>query len=550
LSRKKKTTKVATEADRGIPLHSAPIPCLNVPMLLSRMQPWAQEKYAEARSQLSAQPHSQPAEVQMTRLADADVDKIVADGNAERVLDNESAHGHCICFTVVEDNKGDPRRRIITWSKSSNEVVRESGFRSCAPLFHTSHYLQDVCEPTACQFDLKLGFYQVPLTAAERTNFRFQSAAGEWYQLTRLPMGHCASVDVMQLLTMVLAGCHEVVLPQFRCPGRSPQVWVDGARFAGTKSQVTVAIKFFIDTAREANATLKHAPQEETSYEFVGVKFDHLRKEVSMGKKTRQQLPHSVPTRLTAQDLEQLVGRMIFGAGIVGEPLAYYYLAFKRVRRVLNALNRGLLTPDSIVDLSDGCARRLDALLKRALQTRKFDGAPSMITGTLFTDATPTGWGAVYFDNLGRVHVAGDQWTSADKHKHINVLEVAAVRMGLTAFATLLEGVGKLELVIDNTSAEHSIRKGNSKSAELCEAVADACRAVQRSGAQVSIGYIRSAENPADGPSRQRPIMTAIPSDVPTAPMRWTTSDVAKHDWATWERRKLKTKPFGVPPYR
>jgi hypothetical protein len=541
---------VATAADRGIPLHSAPIPCINVPMLLSRMQPWAQDKYAEARSQLSVKPAVKEADAPRTRLADADVAKIVADGNAERVEAREEGHGHCVCFTVVEDNKGDPRRRIITWSKSSNEVVRESGFRSCAPLFHTSHYLQDVCEPAACQFDLKLGFYQVPLTADERLHFQFQSAAGEWYQLTRLPMGHCASVDIMQLLTMSLAGCHEVVLPLFRCPGRSPQVWVDGARFAGTKTQVAVAVKFFVDTAREANATLKHAPQAEAIYEFVGVKFDHIRKEVSMGTKTRQKLPYTVPTSLTAQELEQLVGRMIFGAGIVAEPLAYYYLAFKRVRRVLNALNRGLLTPDSHVELSEGCARRLNALLQKTLQTRKFDGSPSIITGTLFTDATPTGWGAVYFDNLGKVHVAGDQWTSADKNKHINVLEVAAVRMGLTVFAALLVGIGKLELVVDNTSAEHSIRKGNSGSPDLCKAVADACKAVQQTGAQVSIGYIRSAENPADGPSRQRPIMTAIPSNVPTAPIRWTTSDVAKLDWATWERRKLKTKPFGVPPYR
>ena len=554
VTRRRKSTTRATGDELDIPLHSAPIAPLRTDVLLSQMQPWAQERYLAARATFVCE---QPASL-TTRHSPfpvAAARRMLSDGNAEVVApDHGPTRACCHSFSVVEHKPEGARRRAISWTEWLNDKAYARGFRSCAPLFHSSHYVSAALFPAATQFDLKLGFYQVELTSDERPFFRFQDVDGSWYQLTRMPMGHSASVDVMQLLTMTLAGCHEVVLPEFRCPHRSPYVWVDGAMFAGTNREVLDAMSFFQRQASSVGATLKAAPSVLTKHDFVGIEFDHVAHTVRMAEKTRNQLPSHVTEKMTAMELEQLAGRLLFGAGIVGEPLAPFYMALKRVRRVVNALNRETASPSDVVSLSTGCAAKLDELRKRVVCPRTVTAAAVKASATLFSDASLQGWGAVLCDERGRILITGGSWSAKEKDCHISELEMLAVRNAVLAFYDALAPIGKVHICVDNTSVEGVLLSGNSRSGDLAAAVAATVPHLASLNAALTVAYIRSADNPADIPSRQGELSAKHRADVAACASRhlpdgdalsprWhlpSTGERGRQDWAMWEGRKLK----------
>jgi hypothetical protein len=90
---------------------------------------------------------------------------------------------------------------------------------------------------------------------------------------------------------------------------------------------------------------------------------------------------------------EQLVGRLIFAAGVTRTPLARFYFAMKVARREANKLERGEAKPDDVADvppsvqalLREGRAVSLPTLAipmprrrRPSFRTRrKRDGAPS-----------------------------------------------------------------------------------------------------------------------------------------------------------------------------
>lgn len=86
--------------------------------------------------------------------------------------------------------------------------------------------------------------------------------------------------------------------------------------------------------------------------------------------------------------------------------------------------------------------------------------------GLLTTDASPYGWGG-HLDNL--VPAAGF-FTLADQDHHINIKEVAAVRLCLSSFSGLLDGrSGVLKVKADNSVAMHVLNGFSSRSAALME---------------------------------------------------------------------------------
>jgi len=63
----------------------------------------------------------------------------------------------------------------------------------------------------------------------------------------------------------------------------------------------------------------------------------------------------------------------------------------------------------------------------------------------------------------------------------------------------------RVHIVLDNTSAKGAIRKGFSSSFGMNLAVKEVLNALRdREVREVKLSYVKSADNPADGPSRQK----------------------------------------------
>jgi hypothetical protein len=119
---------------------------------------------------------------------------------------------------------------------------------------------------------------------------------------------------------------------------------------------------------------------------------------------------------------------------------------------------------------------------------------------TVYTDASEDGYGIVIF-GLGDTRVVGGKWTEAEKTRHINILELATVRIALRF---LRQATDEPELIIDwyidNTTAIAVIENGRSRTFALNEIVNEI---QQHTWARTrKVQYVESERNLADAPSR------------------------------------------------
>lgn len=121
---------------------------------------------------------------------------------------------------------------------------------------------------------------------------------------------------------------------------------------------------------------------------------------------------------------------------------------------------------------------------------------------TMHTDASTTGWGAVW---NGTVPARGFH-EPARRHLHINVHELAAVRLGLQSFTSLLREEGTVvRLLMDSMVNVHVVNNGTSKSAALMAELRVLHALCERDGVHLRASHLPSAVNyAADRLSRSR----------------------------------------------
>jgi hypothetical protein len=274
---------------------------------------------------------------------------------------------------------------------------------------------------------------------------------------------------------------------------------------SGDKNTVAAALRLVDRRARHFGVTFKEETPPQERYEFVGVEFDHGVHRTRCKETTLAKLDDAP---VTARDFLALFGRLVFAAGANRTPLAKFYFAIKRIRRLSNRLQR---FPDEMEQpLSPPPSQAFVASLASRVQLvhewSPAVGDPKPASATLFTDASEGGWGAVLCFDSGEVYAAGERWSDSEAKCGIAVLECDAVQKALRAFACRLLDVGRLELRVDNTSVEHAIRRGAARSEDLNTALLPVLQKLAKSvpSCRVSVGYVPTGQNPADGPSRSR----------------------------------------------
>lgn len=409
-------------------------------------------------------------------------------------------------FCVVETKKkGDvlfDRLRQIDHPIQQNEAARSRQFRTTAPLKHISSYLPRIKSPMGLIADIAASFYGFALSdPVARSYYRFRDTEGSLYELSTLMMGHVAAVEIQQIITSILAGHKDYVKQQYFAPS-VPEIWVDNIRFVGEESELKKCEQFLVSSAEACNVSLDiEAITHE--YEFLGATWNHKNGTVVAAKKTLEKLPERIPEEMSAGALEQLIGRLIFVAQITQQPLIRHYWLMKWSRRFFNKLNNGTMQPEDTVKIPSSARFSLIQWLHISKKPHKvrFSNITTK-SGTLFTDASLKGWGGILVLNDGSIHLVGGKFSAADHNNNINKAEAMALLFALKAFRNILSTLNRVDVFVDNSSVEATVRRGMAKSEDLAEQVKNIWEEVINSNVGMTVDRVATDLNPADSISR------------------------------------------------
>ena len=205
---------------------------------------------------------------------------------------------------------------------------------------------------------------------------------------------------------------------------------------------------------------------------------------------------------VTAGELERLVGRLIHASAISGTYMGDFWFPLKYTRRIVNSLNRGQRRTTSPISVPPSVR---DGLTKW-IQTVQTDRSMSRVVGparfTAFVDASTKGWGGVIIDEHScEITVMGAMWPPGAA-LHINVLEAKAFALTVAALPKAAAG-GRIRVIVDNTTVQAVARKGVClANLAINEHVVTSLPHLRTLNADFTVEWVRSADNPADAPSR------------------------------------------------
>ena len=414
----------------------------------------------------------------------------------------DPSRGFINVFTVVEEAKH--RQRLIHWTKPQNEAAYTQHNYKCEidDLQHISNFLPAVYTDCAGTADIHASFYHVELPPEARAFYRFRDTRGDLYQLRVGAMGHCIMPEIMQMITNVLAGNPRYVRDEFAV-NVPVTVWIDNVRHHGTRALVESAQRALKRNADELGLEVTIDPVR-TKYDFIGVAWNHEDRTVRVAEKTILKLPQVVPDRMPAREIEEFLSRLLFTTSVRQTPLVNHWWCLKWGRRVMNGLNTGRLSNDTAIPIPPSAVRSLQSWLDEARRPHKVVLGRDGRHATLFTDATPQGWGGVLVCDDGRVHGVGGQFKANQRQGPISAQEAWAPQLALRAFTPLFrdQNITQLDLLVDNTSVEHTLQKGNTSCEHMVEPIRRFWQQSIRTHLRVRLAYISTAVNPADSLSR------------------------------------------------
>jgi hypothetical protein len=399
------------------------------PIHIGKVEKWLNDKsrqrFRELWQLLVNPPMAPSSDMPHSDFASRHTELLAACDICEPADTTTASRGAGIPFMVVEDKLDDnhkkiQRLRFIFWTKRHTEALLPL-YECDVPLAHVSRYVDAAREQSGATADLASGFFQVELPPEARAWYRFNDATGKLWQLKRMPMGIRIAVEIMQIVSEAIVGSQRVCHDGAAIKGILADAWVDDIRVAGDTERVERAVRLINDRATECGATFKAPLHASSAYDFIGVHFDHDKHNVSVAEKTRAKLPLKIAESLTAGEIERLVSRLIWCAGVVRIPLATHYFVIKWAARVCNKLNRGLKDVDDVVQLPPSVRTGLIRWKAESLQQRVLKRQErAQRHATLFTDASLRGCGAVFIDENDQVFVAGRAWTDDDGVVHFS----------------------------------------------------------------------------------------------------------------------------------
>jgi hypothetical protein len=522
-----------TAADWQLPLHSKKVDKMDLGVIESFLNPPAAALFRRLLREIceprGVPPPPNPIPISRN-LPKEDLDLLIEHGHAELVTPEMERAAPTLsyinCFSVMEPEKR--RRRLICHPIAANRAVDvEVGHIELLPrLEHIAHLL-DVLqrgseERVASLLDLVLGFWQIQLPRKAWQYQRCRDASGRLAQFKPLTMGHKLAVHLCQLCTAALGG-HPAVVNAQLVPHRSVRVdvCVDGLFHGGPPEHTLEARMATLARAKRARATFKVDSNAEPVSKYLesyrGAKWDFTPSPVgtvALADKTRNKLqqPFTVDMKISAIDVIRFGGRAVYAAGLLQYPLARFFPTMQFLRRLCREVNLGIIQRDDFVILHEPVAKSMEQWRRASLETRSPNVRKTAENSIahVFVDATLYTWGAVLILPDNRVYIVAGRFedsdfpTGIDRSKCITYCESLAVLKAIYALYRHLQPLSGLVLWEDNTGAEHSIRKGNTRMEHTADVVAEILEATADWKLPISVERIDTKRQFADPLTRDR----------------------------------------------
>lgn len=426
-------------------------------------------------------------------------------------------------FSVVELQKN--RRRVITWPKQLNRVEREHLRTIRAEggqvLFPTIEgIVKNAKLRFSAQADFVKYFQQFPLEQSCRKYFTF-GYRGSVYEILTVPTG---AVSV-PLWAQVITRC--IALAAIRKSQGQFAVFfdcvIDNVRFVSDNLQLLGEVwSNFLQICKDLSVTVGVTmPPAANTYSFLGIQFTTSSAGccIAIAAKTHTKLLKAAsilrldPTRrvLAIHEVLAFFGICIFAATVAaattgGQTVLHsrnHFMIFKYIRRIGHRTAKiadWKTALDLPVDVWPCIIREWEEwCLGLAIFNELLSPLKVASSGALYTDASDSGWGIVFFGCEGRVFSAGGKWTSAEKKTIIAEREIRATTIGLDIIEAKWPLIQRIDLFIDNTNAISWITKGRSRryaANEMCAKIAHHKIRI------TTLTFVASAANKADVFSR------------------------------------------------
>ena len=352
--------------------------------------------------------------------------RMVSIGQAEATFE------HLVKSTVnifpVEERMKE-RERVIKHTKSFNERFGRDTLLGLK-LLRAKDLVGTVHDGKYCvTLDFSSFFDQFEIAAEVRPWFCF-FAFGQWYRLTRLPMGMRQAVDIADTATRIIAS-----FPVAK--GVRVDTYVDNIRFLGDcEADVVAAAVEFVMRAHSVGATLNeidpalHLNEEKikeaikalvtTSGEFLGIHFDYVKKVVKVGSKAiakLEALKDVFDAGCTYRNFLSIFGILFFSLQATGVNASHRYYALREYSETARLLQRdpGRLesawkcSPSRLVHV---LAWTNDVLVNLPVNVPRRVAAP-FADFVLVVDASRWGWGALLLDQrTGVIRTWNAPWKS------------------------------------------------------------------------------------------------------------------------------------------
>ena len=449
------------------------------------------------------------SEVPVASLTDAHVEtllqrKLIAE------IDPSEVRGGVRMFTVPELAKN--RLRPIRHTADINDAlpdphpdhpVRMITKSGIIKLVHGGDYM--------AAHDLAGLFDQIQLTNKISRRMCFRSG-GKVYALTCLPMGQCQSVGVASAITRRLL--------DFAHRSTHVEIVIDNVIFVGDRDAVITDSIEFRRRCAAAGAVLNDldVPVEHLAVQegdWCGLHLDLKNKTVALTSKSQQRTAMSWDLRhdWTWRGYMAMMGLLFWSYGIVDVHVHRFFALMQFLSRVSADLAAHPELWDAPASIWPSALSQISEWVQLiAANTPRPVPIETEPEWTVATDASRFGWGYVAFSHsTGEVRTHGAKWDAymeekyGDQLGHSTVAEPhGAVNSVLHLFAPR-DGVRRIRLATDNSATRWSFGRGFSTHSMAINMAIGRLRALLPS-LIVTMTYLPGEINPADGPSRGRPL--------------------------------------------
>ena len=438
----------------------------------------------------------------------ADVEDQMANGYVKEATEKPKFLGRA--FTVPETSGDSQRRRPIYWPRWFNEVLEKAEMRKLLeyslPQVEALMNLVASSKPEqyAVCFDLAISFFQISIAKISGL-FGFV-CEGKYYTYEVLPMGWSLSVFILQSLLEALleATCEGTPVSSL---GYVDNVWFHGDLLIVTETALKFQ-KLCKDLFITLNKELLNAPHK--IGKFIGVEYDLDGHRVRITPKSLAKLKESVSRtksqRATYGTWMELFGKLFWAQRVLHHQMWEFYHPIKWYRRKAAMFEAKKIKSTDEVSIWPSAEGALKNWVSMATDNewRELDREKRAPGALLFTDASLLGAGAILLID-GQIITFSCQWSDEEKKMHITLLEARAVLRAVQFFGDVLRGKS-LVLFVDNTTVKAVEKKGRSNSFELNTEMSHLHQVLDRFEVVIkTVVYLKSAENPADEPSRLLP---------------------------------------------